>query len=246
MNGVRSRHHQLFLGELYNRPIVSDSRITPGVKGCTRPNETQQVARPTRRRALSPNERQIDPKRSRRALLEAGLEEFAAHGFAGTTVRAIADRAGVSKDLISYHFGGKAELYREVQRRWLEREATFRDPGLPLADLAARYLNDALSDPRAIRLLAWRGLSRHAEQPPDVAPQSEDLTSMISRQQSGEIAPEIDPAAVRLILIGAIAAPALMPHLVHRLFGTDAASDEFRQRYEASLRAVITHLKPTP
>ncbi len=118
-----------------------------------------QDVRPRRRRAPKPEERRIDPERSRRALLDAAIEEFAAHGFAGTTVRAIADRAGVSKDLISYHFGGKAELYREVQRRWLEREATFHDPDLPLADLAARYLKDALSDPRPIRLLAWRGLS---------------------------------------------------------------------------------------
>ncbi len=160
-------------------------------------------------------------------------------------MRAIADRAGVSKDLISYHFGGKAELYREVQRRWLEREASFRDPGLPLADLAARYLSDCLSDPRPIRLLAWRGLTGRAEQPPDLAPESEDLTSMISRQQDAEIARDIDPAALRLILIGAIAAPALMPHVVHRLFGADAVSDEFRQRYEAGLRAVIAHLAPT-
>lgn len=160
-------------------------------------------------------------------------------------MRAIADRAGVSKDLISYHFGGKAELYREVQRQWLKREAGFRDPGLPLGDLAARYLNDSLSDPRPIRLLAWRGLSGHTEQPPDVAPESEDLTSMISRQEKGEIADDIDPAALRLILLGAIAAPALMPHVVHRLFGADAISDKFRQRYETGLRAVIARLAPT-
>jgi AcrR family transcriptional regulator len=210
-----------------------------------RADQSQPVARPRRRRAPRPDERRIDPERSRRALLDAALEEFAANGFAGTTVRAIADRAGVSKDLISYHFGGKAELYREVQRRWLEREATFHDPGLPLADLAARYLEEALSDPRPIRLLAWRGLSGHAEQPPDLAPESEDLTSMVGRQQSGEIAGDIDPAALRLILIGAIAAPALMPHVVHRLFGADAASDEFRQRYEAGLRALLAHLTPT-
>jgi TetR/AcrR family transcriptional regulator len=210
-----------------------------------RADQSQPVARARRRRAPRPDERRIDPERSRRALLDAALEEFAAKGFAGTTVRAIADRAGVSKDLISYHFGGKAELYREVQRRWLEREATFRDPGLALADLAARYLSDALSDPRPIRLLAWRGLSGQAEQPPDLAPESEDLTSIVSRQQRGEVARDIDPAALSLILIGAIAAPALMPHLVHRLFGADAVSDEFRQRYEAGLRAVIEHLTPT-
>lgn len=209
-----------------------------------RGGKSHKAPRPRRRRAAAPQERQIDSERSRRALLDAALDEFAAHGFAGTTVRAIADRAGVSKDLISYHFGGKDALYREVQRQWLQREATFRDPDLPLADLAARYLNAALSDPRPIRLLAWRGLSGQLEQPPDLAPESEDLTSMLSRQQSGEIARDIDPAALRLILIGAIAAPALMPHIVHRMFDADPASDEFKQRYEAGLRAVISHLKP--
>jgi hypothetical protein len=35
-----------------------------------------------------------------------------------------------------------------------------------------------------------------------------------------------------------------MPHVVHRLFGADAASDEFRRRYEAGLRALIAHLTP--
>jgi hypothetical protein len=29
------------------------------------------------------------------------------------------------------------------------------------------------------------------------------------------------------------------------MFGADASSDEFRQRYEAGLRAVIAHLLPT-
>lgn len=66
--------------------------------------------------------------------------------------------------------------------------------------------------------------------------------ALASRQQNGEISADIDPAALSLILIGAIAAPALMPHVVHRLFGADALSDEFRQRYEAGLRAMIAHL----
>jgi hypothetical protein len=35
-----------------------------------------------------------------------------------------------------------------------------------------------------------------------------------------------------------------MPQIVHRLFGADALSDEFRQRYDAGLRAVIAHLTP--
>ncbi|MDS0132231.1 MULTISPECIES: TetR family transcriptional regulator [unclassified Amycolatopsis] len=88
------------------------------------------------------------------------MQDFSEKGFAGARVRDIAERAGVSKDLIAYHFGGKEGLYRAVQRAWLHRRDGFAEPGLPLAESLARYLHDALSDPRPMRLLAWRGL-RH-------------------------------------------------------------------------------------
>ena len=47
---------------------------------------------------------------SREALLRAALELFARHGFAGTTVRMIAERAGVSLGLLYNYFSGKEEL----------------------------------------------------------------------------------------------------------------------------------------
>jgi AcrR family transcriptional regulator len=62
----------------------------------------------------------VDAERTRAALLDAALQEFSEKGFAGARVRDIAERAGVSKDLIAYHFGGKEGLYRAVQQacRW--------------------------------------------------------------------------------------------------------------------------------
>lgn len=51
-----------------------------------------------------------DPSRTRRALLKAGLELFSTHGFAGSTIEQIAQRAKVNKALISYYFGGKQGL----------------------------------------------------------------------------------------------------------------------------------------
>ncbi|HYS42257.1 MAG TPA: helix-turn-helix domain-containing protein, partial [Pseudonocardiaceae bacterium] len=95
---------------------------------------------PRTRRAPAPGERQQDADRSRRLLLAAALDEFAAKGFAGARVQEIAARAGVNKQLINYYFDSKEGLYLELQRSWLCREQTFADPDLPLADLAARYL----------------------------------------------------------------------------------------------------------
>jgi AcrR family transcriptional regulator len=53
-----------------------------------------------------------DPTRAR--ILDAALDLFGERGPSGTTVRDIARRASVNVAAISYHFGGKDELYRAV------------------------------------------------------------------------------------------------------------------------------------
>ena len=51
---------------------------------------------------------------TRERILEAALDLFGERGLTGTTVRDIAARAKVNVAAISYHFGGKDELYRAV------------------------------------------------------------------------------------------------------------------------------------
>jgi AcrR family transcriptional regulator len=58
--------------------------------------------------------RRRDAAATRAALLAAARELFDAHGFRGTTVRMIGERAGVDQALIARYFGGKAELYQAV------------------------------------------------------------------------------------------------------------------------------------
>jgi AcrR family transcriptional regulator len=50
----------------------------------------------------------------RERILDAALDLFGERGLNGVTVRDIAGRAQVNVAAISYHFGGKDELYREV------------------------------------------------------------------------------------------------------------------------------------
>ncbi len=50
----------------------------------------------------------------RERILDAALDLFGERGLTGTTVRDIAGRAKVNIAAISYHFGGKDELYRAV------------------------------------------------------------------------------------------------------------------------------------
>jgi len=63
-------------------------------------------------KVLDKTEKSGDPTRAR--ILDAALDLFGERGPTGTTVRDIAKRAKVNVAAISYHFGGKDELYRAV------------------------------------------------------------------------------------------------------------------------------------
>jgi TetR/AcrR family transcriptional regulator len=194
------------------------------------------------RRAPAPEERQRDAERSRRCLLAAALDEFAAKGFAGARVQDIAHRAGVNKQLISYYFGGKEGLYRELQRSWRESESGFGGAGLSIDELAVRYLHECLADPRPTRLMLWRGLDPDPDQPPDDSSVLEDLASMRNRQARGELTSDLDARFLRLALMAVVMAPTLMPHLAEKIFGLAPESAEFEELYGEQLRQMLRHL----
>jgi TetR/AcrR family transcriptional regulator, fatty acid metabolism regulator protein len=52
---------------------------------------------------------------ARRAqIIESAIETFAELGFAATSLARIAERVGISKGVISYHFAGKTELMEQI------------------------------------------------------------------------------------------------------------------------------------
>lgn len=67
---------------------------------------------PTRRPAPSNGTR--DAARTRRNLLDAAYHEFSKRGFHATTVEQICTRAGVSKQILSHHFGSKEGAHLAV------------------------------------------------------------------------------------------------------------------------------------
>lgn len=63
---------------------------------------------------MSPAGRRTGSGETRAAILEAAAASFAEHGYAGTTMRAVAAEAGVDAALIHHYFGTKQELFRAV------------------------------------------------------------------------------------------------------------------------------------
>jgi AcrR family transcriptional regulator len=57
-----------------------------------------------------------DAETTRQAILDAALPRFTRLGFRGTTVRAVAEDAGVSPNLITRYFGGKDGLFLAATR----------------------------------------------------------------------------------------------------------------------------------
>jgi AcrR family transcriptional regulator len=59
-----------------------------------------------------------DPNQTRQRIIEATTRLFAEKGIAGTTTRAIAQRAGVNEVTLFRHFGSKDNLAREIMREF--------------------------------------------------------------------------------------------------------------------------------
>ncbi|WP_101927687.1 MULTISPECIES: TetR/AcrR family transcriptional regulator [Luteimonas] len=59
-------------------------------------------------------------------ILGAAEELFAAHGFAGTSLRQVTSRADVNIAAVNYHFGSKENLVNEVFRRRMDQMSAQR------------------------------------------------------------------------------------------------------------------------
>ncbi len=88
---------------------------------------------------------------TRAQILEAARGILSERGYAGTTTRAVADRAGVQLSLVHYHFGGKRRLLSAVleheNARLLERQRALYSGPEPLAEkwrTACAYLREDL------------------------------------------------------------------------------------------------------
>lgn len=99
----------------------------------------------------------------RAAILDAAVELLAEQGYAGCSVAAVAERAGIATGSVYRHFPGKAQLVAELFERIVTREvaavrAAGAQPGTPEQRVNAvleTFANRALKAPRqAYALLA--------------------------------------------------------------------------------------------
>ena len=106
----------------------------------------------------------------REQVLAAATHSFAAHGFDGTTLQAVAEQVGVTKQAVLHHFPSKLELHRAVLdgmlAHWrdalprLLRSATSEDRLRGVIEELDRFF---VGDPNRARLLVREMLDRPVE-----------------------------------------------------------------------------------
>ena len=207
--------------------------------------------RPNPRRSPKPQERQRDPERTRKLILEAATAEFAAHGYAGARIGTIASRAGVNQQLISYYFGGKEGLYQAISDAWRERQQELIAPDTPLSEQIRRYALEVLRNPDGVRLLAWNGLEYAG---PDSDPDHESRTRQLQGEadsvaglvNAGDLPGDVDPACLMVMLMSAAMAPTTLPHVIEGICGADPHSPEFVRHYADQLATIVRALGLDP
>ncbi len=205
------------------------------------------------RRSPKPQERQRDPERTRALILDAAVAEFGAHGYAGARISAIAARAGVNVQLISYYFDGKEGLYQAVSQQWQERRGELAPPGTPLPEQLRRYAMEAVHNPDGARLLAWSGLQYTGpDGDPDHAPRARILAESVGElralRDSGRLPEEVDPACLLIMLMAAAMAPTTLPQVIEGVCGVDPRSPEFLAHFadQTAVLARLLGLEQTP
>src|SRR3954447_9105137 len=178
--------------------------------------------------------RQRNPQRSRERILAAALEEFSDRGYAGARVDAIARRAGLNKQLISHHFGGKQALYDAVmraRRAGAGGEMT-EQPG-PLPAALGWFYERARADPSWLRVLLWEVLDGSEDVPGgDEGDQrrrryAERVAWVETEQAAGRLPDGLDPDLLLLSMFGAAIYPLLLPQVCRLVTGKAGDSADF-------------------
>ena len=109
-----------------------------------------------------------DPAANRARIVQAAIEEFAARGFKGASMDAIAARTHTTRALINYYFGSKEKLYIAVLEQSYggirDAEAQLELDDLPAADAIRRIVeftyNYYLTHPSFVRLVVAENQAR--------------------------------------------------------------------------------------
>ncbi len=155
-----------------------------------------------------------DTERTRRLLLSAARDEFARFGIAGARVNRIAESAGVNKERIYGHFGGKEGLFNVVLADAMSELAEAVRPGEGSAsEYVGRIFDYHQQNPSILRLLMFEALHYGDQLAADNPGRAEHYRSASKALSASTGYTSAQASRLLLTLIGLAAWPTAMPQL---------------------------------
>jgi TetR/AcrR family transcriptional regulator len=190
-----------------------------------------------------------NPERTRERILSAALKEFAANGFAGARVDAIARRAAINKRMLYHYFGDKEGLFKAVLRRKIaERQAWAENLSGDPAESLTFWFEAACKDPDWVRMLEWEALQDADKKLIDakqrLATVAGALKRIRQRQMRGQISAEFDPRHVMLAMRSLTMFPAAFPQLTELIMGRPVADTKFQRERVEFLKKIAVVFQP--
>ena len=190
-----------------------------------------------------------NPDRTRERILSAASKEFAARGFAGARVDAIAQRAAINKRMLYHYFGDKEGLFKAVLRRKVaERRAWGENLSSDPAERLPFWFKTACDDPDWIRLLEWEALQGDGQKVTDEKERRAFTTGWLKRlrqrQTRGEVSAEFDARHLALAMQSLTMYPAAFPQLTRFIMGRTMAGQKFQRAYAEFLKKFAAAFRP--
>ncbi|MGZ4242483.1 MAG: TetR/AcrR family transcriptional regulator [Actinomycetota bacterium] len=169
-----------------------------------------------------------DATATKERILEAAFMEFAAHGFAGTRVDEIAERAQCNKALLYQYYGDKEALFRHVLECKMEALGSIDEDPEAFAEAAGRFFDFYAANPWLPRLMMWEALDFGSEPVPNEQGRKKRFDQHVDRikeaQDAGSIDPTLDPRHSLVTLIGLIQIWFTAPQTARMICGGDPYS----------------------
>jgi len=186
---------------------------------------------------------------AREALLEAAVQEFAEHGYAGVRLEHVARRAGCNKALIYRYFGDRENLFREALRAQFAKRSELLD-NLPdeLGDLLGWWTAATLNDPTFVRMILRESLDYDGDEPIESAARTayydRQIRMLETFRKEGVVDETLDAEMLFLALLAVVVLPAIMPQVVRLVTGESPGEPAFTARWDEFLQQLAGALAP--
>lgn len=180
---------------------------------------------------------------------EAALRLFSTNGIAATSIRAVAEEAGVSPGLIIHHFGSKDGLCRALDEAVLDRmeqavqAVSSSAPATDLVEQQAQEIAAVIRDAPVLADYIGRALSERGEAGVALFERMAERArgGLRAAARAGNLRPGVDRHWAPLQLILLLFGPFMLRPLIEEALGDSLLSDGALERWMRANADLLRH-----